>query len=308
MEFSLAQTMPVLVSQIIAMVLMMAVGYVLFKLEVIGEQGVGELSSIIMYVATPAVILQAFVTEFSVERLVNGAWCAALSAVIMLASAAVARAVLGPQNKLARFSVVFTNNGFIGLPLVQTVLGGEYAFYVSMILAVNTIFVWTYGALLISGDKREVSARKILTNPAVVSLAVGVLIFCLSVDLPEPVDSALSGLGNINAGGAMLVLGAYLAKADFASLVRDKVVYIASLLRLIVMPLVIVALLWLSPIDLSLKLVLMICFATPSGGLVAMISQKYGEDYAYAVGLVAMSTLLSLVTLPAMMWVALSVL
>lgn len=309
MSISLGGTLPVLITQIIAMFLMMAAGFALYRAHMIDDDGVAQLSNIVLYAASPALVIESFVsTEFSMERISGAVWCIVLSVVLVLISMVLTRLVYGSAQPLAQSSIIFTNCGFIGIPLVQNVLGEEYVFYVSVSMAVTTFFAWTYGVWLITQDRSQVSFKKIFTNPGVISLFLGVALYLLSVDLPEVLDVALDGLGDINGGGAMIVLGAYLAQTNVRELLRDRTVYLANFLRLIVMSLVTALVLIPAPISTAVKLVLLITFSTPSGALTAMFAQKFGGDYRYAVGLVALSTVFSLVTMPIMLAVGLAVL
>lgn len=303
------ETLPILINQIVAMFLMMAVGFSLFRFKMIDDHSVAHMSNVVLYAASPAIILQSFATQFSFDKLFGALWCFGLSAVITGVAIAITRAIYGADRPLSQMSIIFTNSGFIGLPLVQNVIGPEYAFYVSMCMAAVTFFLWTYGIYLVSQDSREVSLKKVFTNPGVFTLGIGFIVFVGNVTYPEVLDSALSGLGNVNAGLAMVILGAYLAQADIRSLLLDKWVYLASFLRLIIVPAVFLVILMVVPgLSLAVKLTLLITFATPSGGVTAMFSQKYGSNYQYGVGLVAFSTLFSLLSMPAVIALALKVL
>lgn len=305
MALSFEETLPVLVTQIAAMFVMMSIGFVLFKVKMVNHQGVAQMSNIILYAASPCIVMQSFFTDFSMQRLMEAGWCIAFSAIITGVAILLTRCVYGNKQSLSAFSVIFTNSGFIGIPIVQRVLGVEYVFYVSMCIACITFFVWTYGAWLVSQDKGEVSFQKILSNPGIITLFIGLFMFVFSIRLGPILKASISGIADINAGVAMIVLGAYLAEANLLRLIMDKWIYLAGFLRLIAMPLITLVLLRFAPITQAIKLVLYITFATPSGALTAMFSQKYEKDYEYGVGLVATSTLLSLFTMPMMMTLAL---
>ena len=122
----------ILIQQIVVMVLMMAVGVALIKTKTINETGVTQLSNIAMYVATPAVIIQAFAIDYNREQLVNGLWVAAFFALAMLLSAILARVACGRADRVGQFAVIFSNTGFVGIPIIQSLLGPEYVFYVTM--------------------------------------------------------------------------------------------------------------------------------------------------------------------------------
>ena len=97
-----------------------------------------------------------------------------------------------------------------GFVIIQSLLGPEYVFYVTMTMAVGTFVLWTYGIYLMSGDMSQISFKKIVTNPAVIALAIGLVLFFAPIHLPAMVNQVLTGMANLNTGLAMLVLGANL--------------------------------------------------------------------------------------------------
>ncbi len=305
MEFSIAGTMPVLINQIIAMFLMMTVGLALYKVGLLRDDGVAQLASIAIYVGMPAVMLRALIVDFEMDKLVNGAISAGLSALFTGLSLLVAWIVYRNRDRVAQFGVMVSNIGFIGIPLVDSAFGGECTFYISAAIITQCIIIWTYGVWLVSQDRSKVSIKAILTNPSVISVIVGVLLFVSPVDLPDAIDGAIDGLANINAGVALIVLGAYLAQTDMLEVLKSKDTYIANALRLLVCPILTAAALAFLPIDLSVKMALLVAFAAPIGQLTAMFSHLFGGNYTYGAGLVATSTLFSMATMPLVLWLGL---
>lgn len=297
-----------LVQQIVVMLAMMAVGVVLVRVGMIDDAGVKQLSSIAMYVATPAVIVQAFAITYSAEQLVNALWMGLFYAIALVASAALAVAVCGRADRIGRYAVIFSNSGFVGIPIISGLLGPEYVFYVTITMAVSTFACWTYGVWLISGDKSQVSAKKILTNPAVIALAIGLVLFFAPVELPGMVSQFLAGMGNLNTGLAMIVLGANLGTSNLGLLVSDRRLYKAIAMRLLAVPAVLIPLLMLMPVSPEIRMVLFIVEACPAGAVTSMFAQIFGGDYQYATGIVVGSTLLSMATMPLVLALALAVL
>lgn len=298
-------TMTIMVTQTAAMFLMMAIGIALSQARYLDRAGAQQLASIAVYVATPAVVVNSLATDFSAEKLANAGICAALCVGLTLGSAALAWLVYRDRQRISQFAIMISNMGFIGIPLVQSVLGEEYVFYVSAAIAAQVPISWTYGIWLVSQDKSLMSPRKVLTNPSVIAVAVGVVLFFGSVSLEGVFQVTVADMGNLNTGLAMLVLGSYLAETDFRSILRNKNVYLTNVLRLLVVPLLTIALLAPLPIAMKAKLVMLIAFAAPCGTTTAMFSQMFGGDYRFGAGLVSISTLLSMVTMPAMLFLGL---
>ena len=304
----MGQTMSIMVTQTVAMFLMMAIGIALHMAHYLDRKGAQQLASIAVYVATPAVVVNSLATDFSWDKLANAGICAVLCVVLTLGSAAIAWLVYRDRQRISQFAIMISNMGFIGIPLVQSVLGEEYVFYVSAAIAAQVPISWTYGIWLVSQDKSLMSPKKVLTNPAVIAVAVGIVLFCCSVNLEGVFQVTATDMGNLNTGLAMLVLGVYLAETDIRSLLRNKTLYLTNFIRLAVIPLAIIAVMALLPIPMEVKLVILIAFAAPCGTTTAMFSQMFGGDYRFGAGLVSMSTLLSLVTMPIMLGIGLLVL
>lgn len=222
------------------------------------------------------------------------------AAALIVAAIVLVRLAYGtPGDGVAKAGIVISNMGFIGVPLTQAVVGDEHVFYMSVIVAVQTVVIWTYCAFVITRDSSVLDARRIASNPAVVAVAAGFLLFSLS-SVPSGVPGALlDGVANMNTGLAMVVLGIYLAQSELGSLIRDARIYKAAALRLVAAPALSLPILLLVPLEPAVKVVLLIGFMCPAGTTAATLCQVFGKgDYRYAAGLVAMTTLLSMTTMP----------
>ena len=298
----------VLIQQIVVMMLMMAVGVALVFAKMLDEKGVRQLSNVAMYVATPAVVIQAFAIDYDPVQLANGLWVALFFAIALLLSAALARVACGRADRVGQYAIIFSNSGFIGIPIIQGLLGPEYVFYVTMTMAVGTFAMWTYGIWLISGDKSQISAKKIVTNPAVIALVIGLALFFAPVHLPEVIAQVLEGMGNLNTGLAMIILGANLGSSNIGLMLRDTRLYKVCFMRLVAVPAIVLLTLLVMPVPFEIRMMLFIVEATPAGAATSMLAQMFGADYQYGTGLVVMSTLLSMVSMPLVLTFALQVL
>lgn len=305
---STGNTLTIMIIQVVAMFVMMAIGIALYETKFIDNKGSAQLANITLYVSTPAVVLGSLATTFSPERLVMGAWCMALSALFTALGALISRLVYHHNQPIAQIGIMISNMGFLGIPLVQSVIGEEYVFYVSACIAAQVPFIWTYGVWLLTHDRSLISATKIFTNPSIIAVIVGVVLFLFSVELTGVFDVTATDMGNLNTGLAMLILGAYLAQTDIRSLLRDKNLYLANFLRLVVVPAAALLLMLVLPLDTPVKLAVLIAIAAPCGTLSAMLPQKFGGDYRFGAGLVSSSTLLSLISMPVVLAVGLAVL
>lgn len=304
---AVGSTVSIMVMRTVAMFAMMAIGIILFKTRYVTNEGARQLANVALYVAGPAVIIQSLATDFDVQKLYGGLACSLLTAAFTMLGALVAWLFYRDRQRISQLGIMISNMGFMGIPLVQSVLGDEYVFYISACIAAQIPFMWTYGVWLASSGTAKLEVRRILTNPAVVSVLVGIVLFALSVNLEGVALLTAHDLGSLNTGLAMLVLGCYLAQTDIRSLLRNANLYASVALRLLAIPIIVIAILAVLPLDLPVKITLLIAFSAPCGTSTAMFSQMFGGDYRYGAGLVSVSTLLSLVLMPVMLGIGLVV-
>ncbi|MBR2989990.1 MAG: AEC family transporter [Solobacterium sp.] len=289
----------VLIQQVIVMGMLMVIGFIAYRTKLINSEGVKQMSNIALYVATPAILINSFLAEFDVQRLIKAGWTAVLSFVTFLFGLILVKTVFRKLNNVGKFGVLFSNVGFMGIPLVQMVLGQEAVFYMAMVVAVMTLTTFTYGMYLITGDKASMSLKKVITNPPIIGVIVGILIYCFRIPLPSTVVRTCSMLANVSGPISMMVLGSYLAEADMKSVFGSKDTYLILLGRLILVPGLMLVTLKLLPGSLDdIKAVILIAASTPVATALGMFSQLYGGNYAYGAGVVSLSTILSLVTMP----------
>ena len=196
-----------------------------------------------------------------------------------------------------RFAMVFSNCGFMGIPLAGAVCGEWGTLYSSIFVVIFNLFQWTYGVTLMSGQR--LSVRKAFLNPCMIGLAVGLPLFLLSVHLPSPLESAVSMMAGLNSPLAMIVIGTHLAKADLVSTLKDTRCYFTAFMRLAAQPVVIMAVILALPwLDDNQTLTLAVMCGAPVAASCALFATKYQRDSGLASRMVALSTVLSMITLP----------
>lgn len=288
-----------LLKQNILMFLYLLIGYFLFHKKLVGISGSADIGRMLLHIVMPAAILKAYMTSYTPERL-TGLVLSFLAALLALLLAIfISRILFKKEEAIERFGAAFSNAGFIGIPLVQMTLGEEAVFYVSSFVALLNILQWTYGVLILTGDRDTLSIRKLRTNPVVLSFLGGLLLFFLPVTLPDFLTGMIGTLAAMNGPLAMIVLGTYLAQVSLSSLFTEGLAYRCTFVRLILIPILTIILLGFFPAEYhTLKLAVLIAASAPIGSNVAIFAQLYGQDYTRAVKEVCLSTLLCIVTLP----------
>ncbi len=294
-------TVFIVLRQIVIMFVYMAIGGLLFQKGLITKEGSKSLAHLLLYVVLPCVVVKSFCVARTPER-TSGLLVSFLAALGILLLAMAVSHLLFKKNPIDDFGAAFSNAGFMGFPLVAAVQGSEAIFYAAGFVALLNALQWTYGQSLISGDPSYRSPKAILKNPLVLSLLLGILIFCFEIPVPAIASDLLAALAALNAPLAMVILGVYLAQTDPKTLFNDPHLYVVAAARLVLIPLLTILVLKLLPAEYAaIATTLVIVAAAPIGSNVAVYAQKLGKDYAYAVRGVCLSTLLSAITMPLLM-------
>ena len=294
-------TVFIVLRQIVIMFVYMAIGGLLFQKGLITKEGSKSLANLLLYVVLPCVVVKSFCVARTPER-TSGLLVSFLAALGILLLAMAVSHLLFQKNPFDDFGAAFSNAGFMGFPLVAAVQGSEAIFYAAGFVALLNALQWTYGQSLLSGDPSYRSPKAILKNPLVLSLLLGILIFCFELPVPAIASDLLAALSALNAPLAMVILGVYLAQTDPKTLFNDPHLYVVAAARLVLIPLLTIRVLKLLPAEYAaIATTLVIVAAAPIGSNVAVYAQKLGKDYAYAVRGVCLSTLLSAITMPLLM-------
>ena len=207
-------------SQVGTLFLMMGVGFALAKWNKLTPEGVSQMSLLLLNVATPCIIMDAL----QVER--TGALLQAmrLGAVLMLGiyllwmvlSPLLFRRLEEGARTVLQFGMIYGNTGFMGLPLIQAVLGTEALVFATTPYILFNVLSWSHGVAVIGG-RANISAKKLLLNPGILGSAAGLVLFFLNLRLPPLAGDAVHYLGSLNTPLAMVVIGAQMAGTDLAA-------------------------------------------------------------------------------------------
>lgn len=291
----------VVAGQVVTLFLLMGVGFVLSKLGRLSADTLGQLSFLLLYVVIPCVIIDSLQVEPDEALMRNMLLMFLLTAgyYVVFCSPLPLLFRSSPEDTRAvlRFGTVYANNGFMGIPLLQAVLGPSTAIFAVVATVTFNLAQWTHGVILMSGRKR-LSLRQALLNPGTVGLTVGLVLFLSGLRLPSMVGSAVGFLADLNTPLAMVVIGAQMAGADLGATFRNPRLYLAALLKLIGLPLVTALVLLLLGLEPVMYTTLVILAATPTAGYTSIFAQQYRRDAGTAAQLVTLTTLCCILTLP----------
>lgn len=288
--------------QVLVLFILIAVGFVCGKKGVITEHASKVMTDIVLYVVTPCVMVTAFQRDFSMETLGNIGIAALTAGVIIGASIVLCRLVFRSKDinrkKVLQFAVIFSNCGFMSLPLQKQLLGDDGWFFGSIFVAMFNIIVWTYGLVDMSGDKKQLSIKKIALNPGIIGAVAAIILFVLPFQLPPIIAQPITHLSNLNTPVPMLIIGYYLSKANFRKAFTDGGAYLASLFRLIIIPFAAAFAMLALHLDKTMVIAFTIASAAPTAATTTMFAAKFNRDVELSVSVVTLTTVLSLITMP----------
>ncbi|MCR5753846.1 MAG: AEC family transporter [Acetatifactor sp.] len=294
----------IFLNQTVLMFLLAGIGYILYKRGKITKEGSKTIGNILINLVLPGVIIQSFLVERTAERVVGLALSAVLAAVILLLSVFISGVFL-KRDPIASFAGAFSNPGFFGVPLIAASLTDRAVFYIASFIAFLNLLQWSYGVAIMTGKSGRITMKRLLTAPFFIAIVIGFLLFVTQIPLPGLLTKALHHVTALNTPLAMFVVGVYLAQTDLAGMFRKKYIYKVCFIRLVMIPVLTLAVLMLvPPIFYEMKMAILIASACPVGTNVAIYAQLHNQDYPYAVETVVISTLLSIVTIPAIMTAA----
>lgn len=285
--------------------LYMICGFIVSKLNIIREDNRGVLVRLLMDVAMPMMVLNAFNKPTDPEEL-------KASLLVMIIAAACCFAQWGagallwrnqPENKrkVLMYASMFSNAGNAGLPVLNLVFGPEGVFYGSMYLIPPRILQWTVGMGFFLKRKKGMFVKNVLLNPMVVVVYIGFALMAFNWQIPGVFGTAIARLGDMTAPLSMILIGATLSHMRPKALI-DPAVLFASALRLIIFPLITALILKLLHVDAMTMNLCVILLAMPIASNTAAMAERYGGDYVFASACVSVSTLLSVVTVPVITW------
>lgn len=295
--------------QVIMLCLMAAVGVIADKTGIYKEETAKKCTDVLFYIITPAKILESFFTLEYSKQAVKGLFIAILAGLLMHGISALAISLFfnksAPEKaSVYKFAAIYGNCGYMGLPLVDAVVGSEGVFYCSAVIISFQIFNFTHGVWVMNVGKTEnkasIDPKKLILNPGVLPVFVGLPVFLLSIKLPNVIMTPVTSIASMNTPLAMLIFGTYISNTDFKTMFRQWRIPCAGVFKLIAMPLAMILAVRLLGIGGALGKTLVIAASTPSANNTIMFSAKYDRDTGLASQIVSALSIISIITMPIM--------
>jgi len=292
----------VLFWKILNMFCVMLLGAFLYKKKILTDASTEDLGKILINVVIPSVVLSQMWTAYSTEVRDSLVRCIILSVAGTVAAMAVSWIRFRKySDAVSRGSSAFSNVGFFGIPVVTAVLGSQALFYIGPTIGTGNLFMATVLVVWLSHSTREIRPSKIITNPALLSLAAGIALFFCRVPKPQFVSDLLSTVSQMNTPVALMLTGAFLARSNLLKALGNAKVWRVCVWRLVLIPLMLLALFRFIPFGtLEEKKAIWISLSCPVGMNLPVYARLYDKkNVPLATEQVCISTLLCIVTIPA---------
>lgn len=294
--------------QMLSMMLMILMGYAIVKRGVVRSEQSSLLSAITLYIIVPCMVIDAFQIDYSPEKL-NGLLLAAGVAFIMHVIFILVSKLLGKTlqiSEVEKNSLIYSNGGNLIVPLVSALLGNEQIFYCCAFMTVQLFFLWTHAVSSIGGSK-ERSIKKILTNPNILAVGVGLLIFFTNTRLPGILGTTVKSVGGVVGPVCMIMLGMIMADANLKEAFLSKRNWLICFGRLILYPFLMILLLFATrvthviPYAKDVLMILFLAIGAPVATTITQMANIFNKDAKHAGAINVMSVILSIITLPLML-------
>ena len=294
-----------LFKQIAQLFLMILMGYIIVKTKLLKGEDSKVLSKIILYLIIPAVIINAFQVDYS-PNVIKGLITAAIASTILQFLLLFVTYIMQKMFHLDSVeftSAYYSNSGNLIVPLVTYILGGKWVVYGCVFMSIQLFLIWSQGKNMISREK-GINLKKILLNINMISVFLGVILFFTKIRFPEIINNTLSSVGGMIGPLSMIVTGMLIAEVNLKDIFTNKRVYLVTVLRLIIQPLIALAVINLlgmrgwHPQGDKIILITYLAAITPCASTVTQMCQVYGNDSKYASAINVMTTLLSIITMP----------
>lgn len=295
-------------TQVIILLILILIGVVLAKGKVLTESGVKSMTDMVLYTVTPCVIIKSFIREFDPATLKKLLISFLIALLAHIGFIVLSHLIIHDKDKskesVLRYGTVFSNCGFMSIPLQQALFKDDGVFYATSYIAIFQLLIWSYGIIVMSGDKKYLSPKKLLLSPGLIGLAAGLIIFLFSIPIPEIIIEPIKYMSYLNTPLPMIIIGFHLANSNVLDGIKNPKCLLAISLRLVILPLIALVVMYLCRIRGVMLVSSVISCCAPVAAITTMFSAKFERDTSLSVNFVSLSTVLSLITMPLLITLA----
>lgn len=293
--------------QVLIMFILMIIGWICYQVKFLHEQTVKDLTKILLYVVSPCLIVNSFRQSFSSARLVQFGLVFLFVVILFIFKIATSNMIFNKKwikdrqkRTILRYSGTYTNAGFMGVPLVQAIIGTKGVFFAVPYLIVYNIFMWTHGIRMFTQKKQSFreSFKQAAINPNIIAAIIGMVLFITQFKLPDIVSDPMNYIANLNTPLSMIVIGTNLGAINLKEDWHDKLAWSGVFIRNLFFPVIILGILFILPLPTIAKTTTLIMAACPVAGVVVLFSLLSNFDVKFPTKLMCLSTVAAIITIP----------
>ncbi len=291
---------------VVSLLIMILVGAYSARKKTITPELNRGLTTVLIQIALPCMILSSFIFTYDESMQANVFRTFLYSMIAYAITIVISQLLLLPvrNNKktVLHFANVFSNTGYVGFPILNSVYGSEGIVYGSVFNMFFVFLVWTYGLLLYRGKfaRAEFKAelKKVLLNPSILAVGAGLIIMTSGLQVPNGILASIRAIGNMTGPLSMLVIGAILAEVKLGDHLKDWTIYYGITTKLVIIPLLIYLFSLLTGEPSKVTNTVVIMTAMPAATMTSIFAERFDRCKDYAALIVAATTMLSLLTIP----------
>ncbi|MBR1711467.1 MAG: AEC family transporter [Clostridia bacterium] len=283
---------------------MVAVGFLVGKLKIVGKEGEKNITDLVLLVILPCNIFNSFMTKLTSDMAADCLWILGISIGIQVLAVIYGKLAFKKQTEDERcnlaYAMICSNAGFLGNPVAEGVFGSLGLMLGSIYLIPQRIMMWSEGLAIFSGvSDKKAAAKKVITHPCVIACILGLIVMISGMTVPALILAPIQTLAKCNTAMSMMVIGMILSEIDLTRLV-DKTVAMFTIHRLVILPTIVFIACSLLPVSKTVTGVSTLLAAMPAGATTTMLASKYDRDPKFATRIVIFSTLCSIPAI--MLW------
>lgn len=289
-------------NKIISLFLIILIGVYGTRKNIINEEVNKGLRKILLEITLPLLVINSFSFEFNEGMGQNVLISFIYSVAFMVVGAIISYIFLfpfkGEKKKILHFANVFSNCGFIGFPIINSIYGAEGVVYTSIFNMVFTIALWTYGVMIFSDKMSKENIKKVLLNPAIIAVYLGIPMMLFNIELPPFLIDTTKIVGDMTAPISMIIVGSILSKVKIKDVFKEFSAYYGSLIKLIIIPLVLLGIKKVLNDDSIIINTIIVVQAMPAAAMTSIFAADFNKEKEYSAIIVFITTLLSIITIP----------
>ena len=299
----------VIFNQMLVLSIIMVIGYVASKKDILNEMVNKKVSSLLLNITSPALILSSVLSQDKKGD---------LAVLLLVVSLGIFLYIILPfigifigkilkvekkDEKLYQFMTIFGNIGFMGFPVIESIYGSEAVFFTAIINLIFNVLCFSYGVYLISDNDTVSFDIKSLLNPGIVASIFSIMIYISNIELPFVIKEASAIVGEVTIPLAMMLIGSSLAQIPMKDVFSEKRLYPYTFIKQIIIPIIIYFILKPFIINQMILGIIVILSAMPVGTIAIMFTNEYEGNISLASKTIFITTISSVITIPALVYI-----